>query len=102
MSFHLENINLIRKCYEGLLLYSPSTTQHNFLFFKIPISEKSGVGDGLCVSKMSFHLKNIILIRKCYEGLLLYSPSTTRHNFLFFKIPISAKQKNKKILNLQK
>ena len=32
MSIHLENIDLIDKCYEDLLLYSPSTTQHNFIF----------------------------------------------------------------------
>ena len=91
MNFHLENINLIRKCYETLLLYSPSTTQHNFLFSKTPISAKSQVSDGLCVSKMSFHLENINMLENYYEDLLLYSPSITQHNFLFFKIPISAK-----------
>ena len=48
MSFHLENINLIGKCYEDLLLYSPSTTQHNFLFLTIPILVKPRVRDGLC------------------------------------------------------
>ena len=72
MSFHLENIKLIEKCYRGLLLYSPSTSQHNFLIVKIFINAKSRVGDGLCVSKMSFHLENITLIGKCYEGILLY------------------------------
>ena len=46
--FHLENINLSGKCYKGLLLYSPSTTQHNFLFFKIPIYVESRISDGLC------------------------------------------------------
>ena len=91
MSFHLENINLIGKCYKDLLLYSPSTTRHNFLFFKIPIFVKSGVVDGLCISKMSFHLENVNLIGKCDVGLLLYSPSTTQHNFLFLKIPIFVK-----------
>ena len=64
ISFHLEKINLTEKCHKSLLLYSPSTTQHNFLFFKIPIFMKFRVGDWLCVSKMSFHLENINLIRK--------------------------------------
>ena len=85
MSSHLKNIILIRKCYWDLLLYSPSTTQQNFLFYKIPIFVKSRVGDGLCISKMSFHLENINLIRKCYMGLLLYSPSKTQQNFYFSK-----------------
>ena len=89
MSFHLENINLIEKCNEDLLLYSPSTTQHKFLYLKIPIFVKSRVSDGLC-SKNEFSL-NINLIGKCNEDLLLYSASTTRHNFLFFKIPIFVK-----------
>ena len=39
---------------------------------------------------MSFHLENIDLIGKYYWDLLLHSPST-KHNFLFFKIPIIAK-----------
>ena len=50
MSFHFENINLIGKCYEGLLLYSPTTTQHNFLFLKIPILVTSRISDGLMIS----------------------------------------------------
>ena len=133
MCFHLENINLIGKCFWDLSLYSPTTAQHNYLFFKIsifvksrigdglcvfiwkiliwlqnvirvycstrlpqlsttfvfkiPIFVKFGVGDGLCVLKMSFHLENINLIGKCYRGLLLYSPSTAQHNFLFLQFP---------------
>ena len=47
--------------YKDLLLYSPSTTQHN-IFFQIPIFVKFRVGDGLCISNMSFHLENINLI----------------------------------------
>ena len=85
MSFNQKNIILIRKCYWDLLLYSPSTTQQNFLFLKIPIFVKSRVGDELCISKMTFHLENINLIRKCYMGLLLYSPSKTQQNFYFLK-----------------
>ena len=72
-------------------MYSPSLTRRNFLFFKIPIIVKSGVGDGLCISKMIIPLENINLIGKCYEDLLFYSPSTTRRNFLSFKIPIIVK-----------
>ena len=49
MSFHLVNINLIGKYYKSLFVYSPSTTQHKFLFFKNPIFVKSGVGDELCL-----------------------------------------------------
>ena len=45
MSFNLENINLIGKWYKGLLFYSSSTTQHKFLFFKIPIFVKSRIRD---------------------------------------------------------
>ena len=86
MSFHLENINLIGKCCKGLLLYSPRTTQHNFLFFKILISPKFRVGDELCVSKMSFHLEIIDLIGKCYKSLLFSSPSTTQHKFPILEI----------------
>ena len=81
MIFHLEKNYLTGKCYKDLLFHSPSTTQHNFLVFKIPIIAKSRVVDGLCISKMSFHLQNINLIGKCHEGLVLYSPSTTHHNF---------------------
>ena len=62
MNFHLENINLIGKCYAGLLLYSPSTTQHNFYFLKIPVSAKSRVGDADYVLKMNFPLESINLI----------------------------------------
>ena len=72
-------------------MYSPSPTRRKFLFFKIPIIVKFGVGDGLCISKMIIPLENINLIGKCYEDLLLYSPSTTRHKFLSFKIPIIVK-----------
>ena len=141
MSFLSGNINVIGKCKKILLLYPPSTTQHNFQFFKIPISPKLGsvidyvfrkwvfiwkilmwlanniriycstslaqLTTTFCfskflflwnpgsvmdyVSKMSFHLENINLIGKCYEGLWLYSRSTTYHNFLISKIPISSK-----------
>ena len=66
-SFQLENINPIGKCYRGLLLYSPTTARHNFLFFKISIFVKFQVGNGLCISKTSFHLENINLFGKCYE-----------------------------------
>ena len=48
---------------------------------------KFRVGDGLCVLKMSFHLENINLIGKRYKRLLLYSPSTAQHIFLFLKFP---------------
>ena len=85
MSLNQKNIILIRKCYWDLLLHSPSTTQQIFLFYKIPIFVKSRVGDGLCISKMSLHLENINLIRKCDMGLLLYSPRKTQQNFYFLK-----------------
>ena len=91
MSFHLENINLIGKCFWDLSLYPPSTAQHNFLFFKISIFVKSRIGDGLCVLKMSFHLENINLIGKCFWDLSLYSPTTAQHNYLFFKNSIYVK-----------
>ena len=69
ISFLFENIHLIEKCYESLLLYSPSTTQNNFLLFTIPIFVKSQVGGGLSVSKINFHLENINLIVKYYQIL---------------------------------
>ena len=53
------------KCYEVFLLFSPSTTQHNHLFFKIPIFVKFLVGDGLCITNMSIHLENVMRFFYC-------------------------------------
>ena len=57
MSFHLENINLIRKYYEWLFYYSSRTTQHNFCFFEIRIFEN-------CMSKHFLKLTNMYLFWK--------------------------------------
>ena len=82
MIIPLENINLNGKCYEGLLLYSPRTTQHNFIFKNSHFCEIRGRWWTMYL-KMSINLENIDLIDKCYKDLLLYSPSTTQHNFIF-------------------
>ena len=81
----LKNMHLRENRSWRNLLCSPSTTQHNFCFFKIRIFENYMSKKIPKFIIMALILKNMHLRENCLGRNLLCSPSTT---FVFFRIRI--------------